>query len=337
MQVLEPFNAASETTKRLLSGPNGTLGTWFSFGVIFFLQSCADGGGGGNFNGLSRLGNLIPSGGGSGSGGGGGGGGSGGTNMFLHSLGSAKPAPFDMDHLADLATPGIIVLVMLMVLFLALLALGLGSVGEGLAIAAVASGRPELAMTDRVKTTSIRMFTTHLLLGFLSLLVLSPVLVLGIMTVAQHSDNFGLLAGVGALSFLFLIPIAFIGAFMRNFAAPIVYQRGCTMMEAYQSITRAPGFEWSSVVGAYCVRFLMALVAGAAAMFVAFCTCCIGALPVLAQTALAPYFIFERAHTLHMLASLGPEFNVLEGEAPPFDGFGPQGFVRADQGPRFGP
>jgi hypothetical protein len=46
-------------------------------------------------------------------------------------------------------------------------------------------------------------------------------------------------------------------------------------------------------------------------------TCCIGLLPIVHQTLMAPYYFFERSHTLHMLASLGPEFDLLtEPNAP---------------------
>jgi hypothetical protein len=148
-------------------------------------------------------------------------------------------------------------------------------------------------------------------------------------------ESWGTLVGFGALSFLLFIPLGFFAAFMRNFAAPIVYHRGCTMMEAYSSITRAPSFSWMNIIGAYLLRFLVAIVAGIAALL-AVCTC-VGALPVIAQTILAPYYIFERAHTMHMLASLGPEFNVMAGEPAAFDGFGPGGFTPAHQAPGYGP
>jgi hypothetical protein len=344
MQVLDPFSSASETAKRQLSGENGNAGTWFTFGLIFFMQACVEGGAGGGgcngFNNIGKLGKL----GGSGSSSSGG---AGGAEEFMHTMGRPAGAMPEFDKIFSWLTPGLIVIFVIAVLFLALLGAAIGSVGQGMAIAAVATGKPELAMTDRVKLTAMRMFKTHMFFWVIGMLAFVPMAITIFLVLFNSATgpvfananfenaNWGALVGVGALSMLLFIPLGFFAAFMRNFAAPIVYHRGCTMMQAYSSITRAPGFSWVNILGAYLLRFLVSIVAGIVAVL-ALCTC-VGALPVIAQTILAPFYIFERAHTMHMLASLGPEFNVMSGEPAAFDGFGPGGFTPAHQGPGQGP
>src|SRR3954463_15625713 len=49
MRVTETMGPAWETMKRLLFRPFN-LGTWFSFGFVFFLQSCLEGGGSSGLN-----------------------------------------------------------------------------------------------------------------------------------------------------------------------------------------------------------------------------------------------------------------------------------------------
>ena len=44
-------------------------------------------------------------------------------------------------------------------------------------------------------------------------------------------------------------------------------------------------------------------------------TCCVGFLPVIHQTIMSPYYVFERAWGLNVLASLGPDFDLI-GYAP---------------------
>ena len=73
MRVTESMGPAWETMKRMLFRPFN-IGTWFSFGFIFFLQSCIEGGGGGSNLRLPNMG---------GNGGRGGGGSSGDTGNNL--------------------------------------------------------------------------------------------------------------------------------------------------------------------------------------------------------------------------------------------------------------
>jgi hypothetical protein len=330
MQVLDTINPAIETTKRRLSPFDAT--TWFSFGLIFFLQSCIEGGGsGGGFQGISRLGRL-------------GGTGSPTPTASGKPWSGANPA-FDPEHLlGEWSKVSLTLLVFVALLFLIVvgLAIAIGSVGQSLGIRAVCSERVEISMTDSVKKTAMRLIKFHALSAFLTTLVMVPFLWAGALQLMAMLRDFGnegapgfgsrqtahivplVLLAIGAT--VTLAPLGFVGAMVRNFVAPLSQKFDCTLWQAYQRLRHAPNFSWVSIVGAFCLRFLYAMIAGFAAVIATFCTCCIGALPVLHQALMAPYYVFERAHTLHMLASLGPEYMMLEDEGSDMP-YGPGGFA----------
>jgi hypothetical protein len=70
-----------------------------------------------------------------------------------------------------------------------------------------------------------------------------------------------------------------------------------------------------------------AIVAGLAGILGALITCCLGFLPVIHQTIMAPYYVFERAWTLEILASMSPDFDLraLPPEPHVLGGGGPYG------------
>jgi hypothetical protein len=83
------------------------------------------------------------------------------------------------------------------------------------------------------------------------------------------------------------------------------------------------------------VRMLIAVVQGICETIAIYVTCCIGGLPVLHQVVVAPFTAFERAYTLHVLESLGPEYKLVVepppwqppqvpyGQPPPYPGYPP--------------
>jgi hypothetical protein len=52
--------------------------------------------------------------------------------------------------------------------------------------------------------------------------------------------------------------------------------------------------------------------AGIIAMFVVLCTCCLGALPVIHQAIMSPWYFFERAYGLYAIESCGPDMKMME-------------------------
>jgi hypothetical protein len=315
MDVLNTVGPAIDTAKRRLR-PEAS--SWFSFGVIFFLQSCVEGGascGGANQLGkFSNLGGSSPSRPSHGTEG---------TENMLHGLSGSGPlfGGHELEKLKGLLTIG--VPLMLLFGFLAFLFWGLfiaiGSLGQAFSIHAVATGETDLTMSDEIKTLTARFIKFHLLQSLLSLLIFGPGLAIVLVKLPWTggdlpADFFGMLAFLVIGTFTLLLPIGFFGAFFRNFVAPISLLRRCTFMEAYRIVVGASSFSWLSVVGAFLLRLVYGMIAGVIATILGFVTCCIGFLPVLHQTLMAPYYIFERAHTLQMLAALGPDYNVFADE-----------------------
>jgi hypothetical protein len=46
-------------------------------------------------------------------------------------------------------------------------------------------------------------------------------------------------------------------------------------------------------------------------------TCCIGFLPYVHHVVFAPYYVFDRAYSLYMLESLGPDYQMIATPVPP--------------------
>jgi hypothetical protein len=74
------------------------------------------------------------------------------------------------------------------------------------------------------------------------------------------------------------------------------------------------------------LRICVAVGAGIVGVIAGVFTCCLGFLPVLHQTLMAPYYVFERAWSLEVLASMSPDFDLRGVAAPgPPDPFGGAG------------
>jgi hypothetical protein len=64
------------------------------------------------------------------------------------------------------------------------------------------------------------------------------------------------------------------------------------------------------------VRMLIAVVQGICETIAVYVTCCLGGLPVIHQVVTAPFTAFERAYTLHVLESLGPQYKLIVDPPP---------------------
>jgi hypothetical protein len=301
-------------------------GTWFSLGFMFFLQSCLDGGGTPNFN--------IPS-------GGGGGGGSGGSSSprstdpdtansiadLLHRLGSsAHHANGDYDPFARLDA-GVIVAVVLGVLVLAipfvLLAQWLGARGQMMSIRAIATGQNNISEAwNATASTAGRLFRFHAAMFGIGALVFLPILGVGALAIAPklstHEPEAALsaipmLVGLGFFIFVAAIPFMLVGSMARNFVAPLMFKYDLGARDGWKMFWSAARAHVGQIAVFLVLRMVFGAIAGIVAMLATVLTCCIGALPVVHQTIMAPYFVFERAWGLSVLASLGPDFDLTQG------------------------
>jgi hypothetical protein len=322
MDPFGKFGLAWERMRRLLFvGSNAAI--WFSFGLMFFLASCVEdgGGGGGNFNQISRVINQSRHSGGSY--------GSSYDDSMGHALGNA------LSHggfggltnglggigVGEMVIIGIVAMVF--VIPLVLLFSWLGSRGQAMSFTSIATGNSTLGMQwSATQDAGHRIFLWHLMMMGLGLAIVVPLGGAGAGIVFGLEDNeTAMVAALVVLSLLavaIIIPLSIYGIIMRNFVFPLMVSRGYDRKHAWSLV-------WSNLKGGdlfvfLIARFVITLAGGILGMLVVLFTCCVGALPVLNQTLMAPFHVFERAHSLYCLAALGPEFNVLEDFPTP--GFG---------------
>lgn len=328
MRVTESMGPAWETMKRMLFRPFN-IGTWFSFGFIFFLQSCVEGGGGGN---NLRLPNT------SGSGSHGHGGGSDSANNLaglLHDL--VGPGG------SDLPDQGIILLIGAIACVIAIpvviLMLWLGTRGQMMAINAVATGQSTVGdQWSATRDAGGKLFKFHIAMTGISLVFILPLVGGGVLLAmpvlrdgAQFESILPGLIGLGVILVLFMIPLMLVNAMARNFVAPIMLKHGLSAREGWKRFWAVGKMHVGGIFLFYVLRVIVGIGAGIVGIVAGFVTCCLGFLPVLHQTLMAPYYVFERAWTLEVLASMSPDFDLRGGGGappapPPYDQGGGGGY-----------
>ena len=60
------------------------------------------------------------------------------------------------------------------------------------------------------------------------------------------------------------------------------------------------------------IRFLYLIPFAVAAALAGCFTCFIGFLPIVHHTLFAPFYVFDRAYSLFVIESLGPEFRIIQ-------------------------
>ncbi|MDB4946290.1 MAG: hypothetical protein JWP97_5824 [Labilithrix sp.] len=327
MRVTETMGPAWETMKRVLFRPFN-LGTWFSFGLVFFLQSCVEGSGSFNLPNGNTFGGKSH----------GSGGGHGDTSdsmlgvlRELAGLGQhAKARGPLVDALSGMDTGmmiGIAVVAVIVAIPLVVLAYWLGTRGQMMAIRAVAEERCDVGTLWReTKPAGTLLFKFQLVLVALSLVVVLPlagvgaVAALPVIRDGQRIETvLPLLLGLGALLLLVMLPLSIVSAMARNFVAPLMLKHGLTARQGWVRFWAVGKQHVGSIIGFFCLRFAVYLGATLVGTLASLLTCCLGFLPVLHQTLMAPYFVFERAWTLEALASMSADFDVRRqgGPMPP--------------------
>ena len=102
-----------------------------------------------------------------------------------------------------------------------------------------------------------------------------------------------------------------------------MWKDGTSSREAWKKFWSVGKNFIGQIVLFFVLRIVFSMLAGVIGVVAGFVTCCLGFLPVLHQTVMAPYYVFERAWTLEILASMGPEFDVRSAGVAPQ---GPTGF-----------
>ncbi|MBN9160885.1 MAG: hypothetical protein BGO98_42075 [Myxococcales bacterium 68-20] len=324
MRVIESIGPAWETMKRILFRPFN-IGTWFSFGFVFALQSCAEGGGGNTF----RIPNLGGSG---GSGHGGSGAGSSTDNAIANLLPSDLLSRADLGKIGGAEIAAVAAIVCVIAVPVVLLMFWLGSRGQMMAIRAVATGMADVGEAWRATQTSGgRMLKFQLALTGIALVVFLPLVGAGVaaaLPVIREEERFDallpLIGGLALVALVALIPLAIVKSLGRNFVAPIMLKHEIGAREAWTRFWSLGRGHVGSIVVFWLIGAGFTLVAGLAGIVGALVTCCLGFLPVIHQTMMAPYYVFERAWTLEILASMSPDLDL---RALPPDPYGPGGGV----------
>jgi hypothetical protein len=329
MRVTESMGPAWETMKRILFRPFN-LGTWFSFGFVFFLQSCVEGGGA---NGLN-----IPR----GSGGSGGGGGfghgsqSGDTGNDLariaHDLVGSVDLPFAHSLSGGSVSgldPSVIVIIVAVACLIAIpmviLMLWLGTRGQMMAIRSVAVGQANVSeQWNATRDAGGKLFKFHLAMTGIGLLMFVPLGGAGALIVipaihegAKIESLLPILLGLGFVALILFIPLLLVNAMARNFVAPIMLKHGVGARDGWKRFWEIGRNHIGGIFVFYLMRMLVSVGAGIIGIVAGFLTCCLGFLPVLHQTLMAPYYVFERAWTLEVLASMSSDFDVRSGGGTP--------------------
>ena len=296
------FGRAFDTMKRFLFGPFN-FGKMFVFGFIVWLAEMGEGGTNmpTNFN--------LPS--------GGGGGGTGGRG--------STPAPdlgdmFAWLHDNEATVIGLAVLGGVVFVAFSVLAAWLSARGTMMALRAIALDHARLGEHwNETRDPAWAYFGFRMMLTAISLPIVVATLVWGVFAVlavartspADLMDYFwAVLAPVVVLfvSSLLLAPVQFLG---RNLLAPMLILFRDGLRANWSRTMNVVRTSFGGVALFVLVRMLIAVVQGICETIAVYITCCIGGLPVLHQVVTAPFTAFERAYTLRVLESLGPQYKLI--------------------------
>lgn len=272
-----------------------SAGVWFSFGLAFFLQDCVEGGNGYNNYGGGDLSHMMPR------------------------------SGLEGWETGELLAVGAVALVL--ALALGVLLVWLGSRGQALALRSVMAGRIDLgAQWSETRAAGMRLFRWHLGFGVVLITALVGAF-LGIWWVLSSNQDspdtraallLGAVSGIGVVA----LPLLALRSVMRNFVFPLVVAKGLTLREAWSMFWGAARGHLGGLALFFLARLLIGIAGGMMALVATLLSCCIGALPILHQTIMAPFYVFERSHALYTLASLGPELSLLEAPPDEFGGYG---------------
>lgn len=177
------------------------------------------------------------------------------------------------------------------------------------------------------------LFKFHLAVLGIALVVMLPLVGVGaVLSLPAIQDGAAItnvlpaLIGLGLVLLLAMLPFAVISAMARNFVAPIMLKHGLTAREGWKRFWAVGRAHVGSIIVIFLLRIVVAVGAGIVGMIAGVFTCCLGFLPVLHQTLMAPYYVFERAWALEVLASMSPDFDLRGGgDAPPPTPYGSEG------------
>ncbi|MCP4645983.1 MAG: hypothetical protein GY851_36400 [bacterium] len=300
MDVFASFSIALEQTKRILFRPFD-INRWFSFGIIIFIAGLAQGGGGGcNFNY-----NM-------------GGGNAGGPGSFDMSEELLQFESWVMENLSLVLAVGLLLGALMIAVWLLLI--WLNSRGKMMLIRAVAQSREGIG--ENWRETQRIAWSLFLFQAFLSLVTTTAMLI--VLAGAYSAFREVALAGPTSIMAMFgglvpfiimmvvvVVPMWLIRVLLTCFVTPLMYHFDIRCLEAWGAFRHVSQGNVVPILGFLMLRLVYSIGKGIAATLAGCITCCIGGLPVIHQTLFAPYYVFDRAFSMYVLQSAGPDYEMI--------------------------
>lgn len=102
---------------------------------------------------------------------------------------------------------------------------------------------------------------------------------------------------------------------LHNFVAPLMFHFDVSCMEGWRRFRELARGNVGPILLFLLLKIVYTFVYGIAVQFGCCFTCMLGVLPVVHQILFSPFFVFERAYSLYVIGSVGPEYVIVR-EAP---------------------
>ncbi|GMV92757.1 MAG: hypothetical protein AMXMBFR82_25350 [Candidatus Hydrogenedentota bacterium] len=304
MRVMDAVQASIDRTRTMLFEPFD-FERWLTFGVIAFLDIFLAGGG------LSRSG----------------------ARFSGQGQGGSQSSP-NLDGVAEWLGENAVLIVMIAVpLILIALAIHVGLMyvgcrGQVMFVRSVSMNGGKLGehwSAVKQPAWSLFLFRLGLLavwLVFVLVLILFFLVAVGLQGGFRSGEAllytlipFGLVVVAG------WVVLALIQVMLRAFVVPLMWARDLSCTEAWQVFVPLAKANAGSLAGFVLIKIAYSIGFSIATLFVGCLTCCIGLLPVVHHTLFAPFYVFDRAFPMEMLAMSGEDegtlFAPVPYEAPP--------------------
>jgi hypothetical protein len=294
MQVGEALQTAIERTRTMLFEPF-VFERWLLFGVVAFLDVFLAGGGlthsGANFSGHSGGGSQFPP----------------NTDRVVEWL---------SQHAVQIILIAIPLFLIALAIHIALLYVGCR--GQVMFVRAVSMNGGQLGdHWSAVKGPAYSLFLFRIVLlgvwlGFVLIIGAFLLIAIGVLSGTQSGGALLLiLIPFGVIFLLAVFGLGLVQLMLRSFVVPIMWARDLPCMEAWRVFARIAAGNALPLIGFVALKVAYSIGFGIATMFVGCLTCCVGLLPVVHHTLFAPYYVFDRAFSLELLAMTGEDDGIL--------------------------
>jgi len=203
--------------------------------------------------------------------------------------------------------------------------LWLSSRGTFMYLDCVATNRADVVRPWHEHRTIARSyFLWRLVFGFLCLPVVLLLLVPAILLLYPIIFSHGaltvvailLLVALGLLFVAFAFFAALVHFCLRAFVAPIMFLRRCSCTTAWSPFLKLLHMHFGQFAFFLLLEMAYGVTVAMAGCLVCVATCCCGTLPVVTQTFLQPFLLFERAFSICFLGRIDPQLRIIQQPIP---------------------